>query len=142
MKRRTFLFRSLATLGQLGAALPVLLRSGPARAQAAGTPSVTIAAAGDTVLGFNLQDHFDEQLALGRSRDELFSLYVSGVRDLLGSADLAVVNLECPITERGEKLAKNFNFRARPEMWRYSSAPPSRRYRWPTTTPWTSASTA
>ena len=114
MKRRAFVFRSLATLGQLGATTALL--PGAARAQSAGKPSITIAAAGDTVMGFNLQDHFDEQLALGRTRDELFDLYVRGVRELLGKADLAVVNLECPFTERGEKLTKNFNFRARLEM--------------------------
>lgn len=116
MKRRTFLFRSLATLGHAGIALPVLAQSGTAAAPKSGEPSVTIAAAGDTVLGFNLQDHFDAQLALGRTREELFDLYFQGVRGLLGRADIAVVNLECPFTGRGDKLAKNFNFRARPEM--------------------------
>lgn len=112
MKRRTFLFRSLAALGQLGIALP-------ARAQtplAARRPSVTLAVGGDTVLGFNLQDHFDEQRALGRTRSELFDMYIRGIYPLLQRADLAIVNLECPFTERGEKLPKNFNFRARIEM--------------------------
>jgi poly-gamma-glutamate synthesis protein (capsule biosynthesis protein) len=116
MKRRAFLFRSLAAIGQLGAGFAVLAKSGQAGGAEASAPSITIAAAGDTVLGFNLQDHFDEQLALGRSRDELFDLYFRGVRDVLGKADIAILNLECPFTERGEKLAKNFNFRARPEM--------------------------
>jgi poly-gamma-glutamate synthesis protein (capsule biosynthesis protein) len=110
MKRRTFLFRSLAALGQLGLGVS-------ANAQSRTTaPSVSIAAAGDTVLGFNLQDHFDEQLALGRTRAELYDLYGRGIRDVLGAADLAIANLECPFTQRGEKLYKNFNFRARPEM--------------------------
>lgn len=115
MKRRTFLFRSLATLGQAGIALPALAQSATGSANA-GKPAVTIAAAGDTVLGYNLQDHFDAQLALGRPREELFDLYFRGVREVLTKADLAIVNLECPFTERGEKLAKNFNFRARPEL--------------------------
>lgn len=110
MQRRTFLIRSVAALSQLGIGLPAAAQN------KAGSPSVTIAAAGDTVLGFNLQDHFDEQLALGRTRNELFDLYGRGIRDVLGAADLAIVNLECPFTERGEKLTKNFNFRARPEM--------------------------
>jgi poly-gamma-glutamate capsule biosynthesis protein CapA/YwtB (metallophosphatase superfamily) len=115
MRRRTFLFRSLAALGQAGLALPALGQSASGNGGRA-NPSITIAAAGDTVLGFNLQDHFDAQLALGRTREELFDLYFHGVRELLGKADLAVVNLECPFTERGEKLAKNFNFRARAEL--------------------------
>ncbi len=110
MQRRAFLYRSLAALGQLGLGASALAQGRP------GAPSVTIAAAGDTVLGFNLQDHFDEQLALGRTRTELFDLYVRGIRDVLAQADLAIVNLECPFTERGEKLTKNFNFRARAEM--------------------------
>jgi poly-gamma-glutamate synthesis protein (capsule biosynthesis protein) len=116
MKRRAFLFRSLAAMGQFGVGLPMLARSGTASSADASGPSITIAAAGDTVLGFNLQDHFDEQLALGRSRDELFDLYFRGVREVLDKADIAILNLECPFTDRGEKLAKNFNFRARPEL--------------------------
>jgi poly-gamma-glutamate synthesis protein (capsule biosynthesis protein) len=116
MKRRAFLFRSLAAMGQLGVALPMLARPGVADSGEASGPSITIAAGGDTVLGFNLQDHLDEQLALGRSRDELFDLYFRGVRDVLGKADIAILNLECPFTDRGEKLPKNFNFRARPEL--------------------------
>ena len=115
MKRRAFLVRSLAALGQAGITLPALAQSAPTGTKGS-EPSITIAAAGDTVLGFNLQDHFDVQLTLGRTREELFELYFRGVREVLGKADLAVVNLECPFTERGEKLAKNFNFRARPEM--------------------------
>jgi poly-gamma-glutamate capsule biosynthesis protein CapA/YwtB (metallophosphatase superfamily) len=110
MKRRAFLIRSLSALGQFGVGLAATAQD------RSGAPSVTIAAAGDTVLGFNLQDHFDEQLALGRTRAELFDLYGRGIREVLGAADIAIVNLECPFTERGEKLAKNFNFRARPEM--------------------------
>jgi poly-gamma-glutamate synthesis protein (capsule biosynthesis protein) len=110
MNRRAFLFRSLAALGHLGLGVSATAQNRN------GTPSVSIAAAGDTVLGFNLQDHFDEQLSLGRTRAELFDLYARGIRDVLGAADIAIVNLECPFTERGEKLAKNFNFRARPEM--------------------------
>jgi poly-gamma-glutamate synthesis protein (capsule biosynthesis protein) len=116
MKRRAFLFRSLATLGQAAVTLPAMSQSRPEGGGTASDASITIAAAGDTVLGFNLQDHFDAQLALGQTRESLFDLYVRGIRNMLGQADLAVVNLECPFTERGEKLTKNFNFRARPEL--------------------------
>ena len=79
-------------------------------------PSVIIAAGGDTVLGFNLQSHFDAQLEAGTSREQLWPLYFAGVKAMLDSADLALVNLECPFTERGVKLVKNFNFQARSEL--------------------------
>lgn len=116
MKRRTFIFQSLATLGQLSVASHALAKSKHSKPEPENEPFITIAAAGDTVLGFNLQDDFDDQLAKGRSREELFDLYFHGVRDVLEKADISIVNLECPFTERGEKLFKNFNFRARPEM--------------------------
>lgn len=75
-----------------------------------------LAAAGDTTLGYNLEAHFDEKLALGVSGESLFPLYMANVRPILEWADVAMVNLECPFTERGEPLLKNFNFRARPEL--------------------------
>src|SRR4029450_13528983 len=37
---------------------------------------------------------------------------------VLDATDIALVNLECPFTERGKKLEKNFNFRARRELVR------------------------
>ena len=79
-------------------------------------PSVSLAVGGDTTLGYNLEAHFDQQLAAGVSKDQLWPLYFAGVRPLLDQADLALVNLECPFTERGKKLEKNFNFRARREL--------------------------
>jgi poly-gamma-glutamate capsule biosynthesis protein CapA/YwtB (metallophosphatase superfamily) len=82
----------------------------------AGPNSVWLAAAGDTTLGFNLQDHFDQQLAAGMTKEQLWPLYFAGVRPMLDAADVALVNLECPFTERGRKLTKNFNFRARPDL--------------------------
>jgi poly-gamma-glutamate capsule biosynthesis protein CapA/YwtB (metallophosphatase superfamily) len=75
-----------------------------------------IAAAGDTTLGANLQAHFDDRAASGISTDLLQSLYFSGVKPVLDWADLALVNLECPFTERGKPLPKNFNFRARRDL--------------------------
>lgn len=85
-------------------------------ATAPGGPLFTLAAAGDTTLGYNLEAHVDEQLAAGVPREQLWPLYFAGVRPVLESADLAIVNLECPFTERGRKLVKNFNFRARREL--------------------------
>jgi Bacterial capsule synthesis protein PGA_cap len=78
--------------------------------------SALLAAAGDTVLGYNLETHFDAQLEAGATREQLWPLYFSGVADILYRADVAVVNLECPFTEQGVMIPKNFNFRARPEL--------------------------
>jgi poly-gamma-glutamate capsule biosynthesis protein CapA/YwtB (metallophosphatase superfamily) len=78
--------------------------------------SALLAAAGDTVLGYNLEAHFDAQLEAGASREQLWPLYCSGVAGILHRADAVVVNLECPFTEQGVMIPKNFNFRARPEL--------------------------
>jgi poly-gamma-glutamate synthesis protein (capsule biosynthesis protein) len=52
--------------------------------------------------------HFEDYLApLARDADGLAEL-----RPTLGAADLAVVNLETAITERGTKIGKEFHFRA------------------------------
>lgn len=134
MDRRRFLLRSLAALGgtllvRRALAQKPVVSDAPAAAfdtlrytlpdsaaAAAPAKSVTLAAGGDTVLGYNLQDHFDQQLAAGVPKEELWPLYFAGVRDVLDVADIALVNLECPFTERGVKLPKNFNFRARREL--------------------------
>src|SRR5436190_14405603 len=122
MRRRDFLLRA----GGLAAGM-LLARGGGAEsgtADSAGSSQdarrnehvVTLAAAGDTTLGYNLQTHADEMLEGGVLREYVWPLYPRGIRDVLDAADLALVNLECPFTERGEKLPKNFNFRARPEL--------------------------
>jgi poly-gamma-glutamate synthesis protein (capsule biosynthesis protein) len=135
MRRRDFLLRSAGLLGGLGLAREVLAQSGetmpapaaaddtlryvapaPADSAAAAIPSVRLAVGGDTTPGYNLEAHFDEQIAAGVDREVLWPLYFSGIRSELEAADLAIVNLECTLTERGEKLPKNFNFRARPEL--------------------------
>ncbi|QSQ14460.1 CapA family protein [Myxococcus landrumensis] len=84
----------------------------------AGAPvrPITLLVGGDVTLGHNHQKWFDEQVAKGRSREELLAYGFKEVRALGDASDLFVVNLECPFTEGGEKLAKNFNFRARPEL--------------------------
>lgn len=68
-------------------------------------PAVTLAVAGDTTLGYNLQNHVDEIPGV-RCKEHVWPLYPRGVREVLDSADLALVNLECPFTERGEKLPR------------------------------------
>jgi poly-gamma-glutamate synthesis protein (capsule biosynthesis protein) len=77
---------------------------------------VTIVAGGDVTLGYHYEEHFDEQVSKGRTREEMFAYGFQEVRPVAREADLFVVNLECPFTARGEKMPKNFNFRARPEL--------------------------
>ncbi|MDC0709058.1 CapA family protein [Stigmatella sp. ncwal1] len=77
---------------------------------------VTLLVGGDVTVGHHHQTYFDEQVAKGRSREEMFAHGFKGVKAAADAADLFLVNLECPFTEGGEKLPKNFNFRARPEF--------------------------
>ncbi len=112
MFRRTFLIGFASLLA--GISLKSLHAADTPESNA--NPSLSVAAGGDTVLGYNLQAHVDAQLAAGVSKEQLWPLYFAGVRSILDEADLAIVNLECPFTERGDKLTKKFNFRARPEL--------------------------
>ncbi|NMO23484.1 CapA family protein, partial [Pyxidicoccus fallax] len=77
---------------------------------------ITLVVGGDVTLGHNHQTYFDAEVAKGRSREEMLAYGFKEVKALGDAADLFVVNLECPFTEGGEKLPKNFNFRARPEL--------------------------
>lgn len=131
MDRRRFL-STIAALAA-GPALAARARGGPAPAPppdslaapadstardttGAGERALSVVAGGDVVLGYNLTDDVDRRLADGEPREYLYPQYFAGVREVLDSADLAVVNLECPFTTRGKRLEKNFNFRARPEL--------------------------
>ncbi|HEY2954813.1 MAG TPA: CapA family protein [Candidatus Eisenbacteria bacterium] len=129
MRRREFLERAaglaagllLARRGRsaehaTSAAPDAVARAAPDSASRPAGPAVTLAVAGDTTLGYNLEAHVDDMLAGGALPDQVWPLYGRGVRAVLDAADLALVNLECPFTERGEKLPKNFNFRARREL--------------------------
>ncbi|WP_225413899.1 CapA family protein [Stigmatella hybrida] len=77
---------------------------------------VSLLVGGDVTIGHHYQTYFDEQVAKGRSREEMFAHGFQGVKAVAEAADLFLVNLECPFTDGGEKLPKNFNFRARPEL--------------------------
>ena len=77
---------------------------------------VSISFAGDVTLGYHYEEYFDEQLKAGRTREDLLAHGFAKVKATAKQADLFVVNLECPFTARGEKIPKNFNFRARPEL--------------------------
>lgn len=90
--------------------LPLVLAAAPPPAQ------VSVLVSGDVTLGYHYEEYVDEQVKKGKPRDELLAWGFAKVRSLTTKADLFVVNLECPFTDRGEKIAKNFNFRARPEL--------------------------
>jgi poly-gamma-glutamate synthesis protein (capsule biosynthesis protein) len=85
-----------------GDAAPSSNRPGPPDAPAAPPPAVTLAFAGDV--------HFEDFLA-DRLTNEGPAL-LSPLAHLLGGADVAVVNLETAITDRGTPDAKEFTFRA------------------------------
>ena len=82
----------------------------------AAAPVISILFAGDVTLGFHHEEYVDEQVKKGKTRDEMFAHGFAKVRPLAEKADLFVVNLECPFTTQDQKVAKNFNFRARPEL--------------------------
>ncbi|MFZ5445005.1 MAG: CapA family protein [Myxococcota bacterium] len=88
--------------------LPLVLSAAP--------PEVSVLVSGDVTLGYHYEEYVDEQVKKGQPKDELLAWGFRKVAPLTTRADLFVVNLECPFTERGEKIAKNFNFRARPEL--------------------------
>jgi poly-gamma-glutamate capsule biosynthesis protein CapA/YwtB (metallophosphatase superfamily) len=77
---------------------------------------VTLLVGGDVTVGHHYQTYFDEQVAKGRTREEMFAYGFKEVKAVADAADLFLVNLECPFTESADKLPKNFNFRARPEF--------------------------
>lgn len=88
----------------------------PPAAEVQAPRPVTMLVGGDVTVGHHYQTYFDEQVAKGRSREEMFAHGFKEVKAQADAADLFVVNLEAPFTEGGEKLPKNFNFRARPEF--------------------------
>ncbi len=79
-------------------------------------PVVSILFAGDVTLGFHYEEYVDQQVKKGKSQDEMVAWGFAKVVGLAEKADVFVVNLECPFTAQGEKIPKNFNFRARPEL--------------------------
>jgi poly-gamma-glutamate synthesis protein (capsule biosynthesis protein) len=88
--------------------LPALLAAPPAE--------ISVLFSGDVTLGYHYEEYVDEQVKKGKKKDEMLAWGFEKVRPVTTRADLFVVNLECPFTDRGEKVPKNFNFRARPEL--------------------------
>lgn len=72
-------------------------------------PEVTVLVSGDVTLGYHYEEYVTD-----KAKDVGWGFEKVGA--LTKKADLFVVNLECPFTERGEKIPKNFNFRAKPEL--------------------------
>jgi poly-gamma-glutamate synthesis protein (capsule biosynthesis protein) len=90
----------------------------PPPAPAAEVPTlpreITLVAGGDVTLGFHYEEWVDGLRARGLSGPEVDGYGFAQVKPLFAGADLVLVNLECPFTERGAPIPKNFNFRARP----------------------------
>src|SRR5262249_8612097 len=86
------------------------------RAEQPSESSIVLIAGGDVTLGYHFEEYFEQQVAKGVSRKEMLEYGFRQVRSAVSPTDLFLVNLECPFTSRGDKLAKNFNFRARPEL--------------------------
>ena len=85
-----------------------------AAAPDAGTATVLFA--GDVTLGYHYEEYVDTLLQKGVARDQALAWGFQKVGARTRAADLFVANLECPFTDRGEKIPKNFNFRARPDL--------------------------
>lgn len=80
-------------------------------------PTITLLATGDLTLGQHYETWLDERVAKdGWTREQWVRYGFDAIRAETAGADLFVTNLECPFTFRGEKVAKNFTFRARPEL--------------------------
>jgi poly-gamma-glutamate capsule biosynthesis protein CapA/YwtB (metallophosphatase superfamily) len=77
---------------------------------------VTLLVAGDVTLGGHYQEYVDEQIRKKHAPDEAIRRGFEKVGKVTREADVFLVNLECPFTERGEIVFKNFNFRARPSL--------------------------
>lgn len=77
---------------------------------------VRLTFSGDVTLGFHVEEWADELVKKGTPKDQALVWGFERVKALTRASDLYVVNLECPFTDKGTKLQKNFNFRARPEL--------------------------
>jgi poly-gamma-glutamate capsule biosynthesis protein CapA/YwtB (metallophosphatase superfamily) len=80
------------------------------------SPTATLLFSGDVTLGFHYEEYVDEQVSKGKSKDAMLGWGFEQVKSVTQKADVYVANLECPFTAGGEKIVKNFNFRARPEF--------------------------
>ena len=103
MRRLWVAAASLALAACSGAQAAQPSPEGRPAAPAAPTSAVTLAFGGDV--------HFDGDLARLLDGDD----GLAELRPLLGSADVAVVNLETSITDRGAPEPKTYHFRTSPK---------------------------
>ena len=96
----------LAWSGSAGAAAP---------GGAAGPSEVWLVAGGDVTLGARLEEHL-KALAVDDGTLDPHGYPFARVAHHLRAADLALVNLEGPLTAGGKRLPKNFNFRGSPHL--------------------------
>ncbi|MDR1560712.1 MAG: CapA family protein [Clostridiales bacterium] len=86
-----------------------------------GTVTITLSAAGDCTLGYdyrynrNFMDTYERQ-----GRDVTY--FLRGVKDIFEESDLAIVNLEGPLTNEMAHAQKAFVFRGPPEFARILSS--------------------
>ena len=79
--------------------------------------TLTFAAAGDVTLGSHFEEWFDEQVRQGkRTKEEQMRFAFDRIREHMTGADIAFVNKEGTLSERGTAADKQFTFRARPEL--------------------------
>jgi poly-gamma-glutamate capsule biosynthesis protein CapA/YwtB (metallophosphatase superfamily) len=83
-----------------------ILLSPPADSDTASGAPLILRFSGDCLLA----DHYED--AVGEKKGD--SAFVGF--DLLNTADISCVNLECPVTIRGEKIKKPYNFRMNPSF--------------------------
>lgn len=95
-------------------ALSLMLMSGADAGR--GDAEATLLFSGDVTLGFHYQEYVDEQIAKGQPAKQMLGWGFEQVAAVTRAADLFVVNLECPFTDSNQKIAKNFNFKARPHL--------------------------
>ncbi|MCG3174281.1 MAG: Capsule biosynthesis protein CapA [Myxococcota bacterium] len=97
----------------------VALWGASAFASDSATGTLSIAATGDVTLGHRFAEYVDSLRARSEPAEVISSFAFEGVRDVLRMADVAVINLEGPLTDRGVPAAKNFAFRAPPAFVSY-----------------------
>ena len=78
-------------------------------------PTLSFTAAGDVTLGSHFEEWIDERIAKDGWDDETVNTYAfENVGKYFRTADVAFVNFEGTLTERGAAADKTFTFRSRP----------------------------
>lgn len=81
--------------------------------------TVTLLATGDLTPGHHFERYLNERREKdGWSDERVVSYGFANIGEVTRAADIFLTNLECPLTWRGEKLQKNFAFKASPWLAR------------------------